>query len=117
MDSMLTTPLGYYLQLIQPIYKEMYDFNFKMGEIIKVYKTKQIPMESYFFESCTTFDITSLGKVIFSTSKRLTYYQEFPENTDYNKVYNSIMDWNNNFEMYKMFSMLRIFDEIKQNLK
>ena len=117
MDSLITTPLGYYLQLIQPIYTEMYDFSFKIGEIVNAHKSKHIPVETFFFESCTAFDITPLGKIVFSSPKGLTNYQDFPKDTDFIKIFDSIIDWNNNVERYMMFNMLKIFNELKQNFK
>jgi hypothetical protein len=117
MDSLLITPIGYYLQLIQPVYTDMYDFNFKMREISSAHTSKQIPIETYYFESCTAFDITSLGKSILPVSKKTKSLQTFSKNTDYNEVYKSIMEWDRNSDLNMFFNMLKSFEGRKQGFK
>lgn len=93
-DSMLLTPLGYYLQIIQPIYEDRYDFKFRMNELIKGSKSGYVPLQAYFFESCTAFDITPLGKILLlNEGHQVENSQALEQGADYKKLASVILDW------------------------
>ncbi|MCM0647963.1 plasmid pRiA4b ORF-3 family protein [Clostridium swellfunianum] len=93
MDAQLLTPLGHYLQVIQPIYNEEMVFQFHFAQLLEAYNTNVPPIKLYFFMG-SGFDITSLGKKILLGGKSpKNIFQELESPYNYQVMYNELISY------------------------
>jgi hypothetical protein len=109
MDAQLLTPLGHYLQVIQPIYNEETLFQFHFTQLIEAFNTNIPPIKFYFFMG-NGFDITSLGKeVILEGTPPKNQFQELLDDYDFEDSYQELINYcsseeflDNDFGDFKM---------------
>lgn len=95
MDAFLLTPLGHYLQLIQPIYKNPFDFFFNIEQLIQA-NTANIPIIKLYFIIANGFDITSLGKeILLHGNPPKNEYQKAYSEPDLRNIYKDFMNYIN----------------------
>lgn len=95
MDMCLTTPLGYYLQLIQPIYSYEFDFESYFWNLYEA-ESNNVPQIRLYFSMPEGFDITSLGKQYFLKNKEPKHSFQNPIGEfDFKKSYTDIIEYNN----------------------
>lgn len=93
MDAYLLTPLGYYLQLIQPIYFENTDFDVQFQQLIQSSTIPDFPLIKLFFTISSCYDITSIGRnVLLDGAYPKNEYQKLTDLPDYNAVYKDILN-------------------------
>lgn len=93
MDATLLTPLGHYLQLIQPIYLQEIDFMFHFEQLIEAFNTNIPPIKLYFFMA-NSFDLTGLGKVLLLEGESpKDEFQELEEGKDFESLYEEIVSY------------------------
>ena len=93
-DAYLITPLGYYLQLIKPIYIEGIDFEMSFEQLIEAYNSN-IPLIKFFFIMSNAYDLTSLGINIFADGKPPeNEFQKFTDKIDFKEAYEDIINYN-----------------------
>jgi hypothetical protein len=91
-DAYLLTPLGYYLQLIQPIYINGINFFRHFEELLEADRLN-LPLIKLFFRMPNGFDITSLGeKLLLEGKTPKNSYQKLIGDIDYNEIYKQILD-------------------------
>jgi hypothetical protein len=94
MDMCLITPLAYYLQLIQPIYSENYDFESYFYDLYEAEITG-IPQIRLYFIMPQGFDLTPLGKNYFINGKTPPHeFQSLLGEIDFNMAYEEILKYN-----------------------
>ncbi len=93
MDAQLLTPLGHYLQLIQPIYSEETVFQFHFAQLVEAFKSNVPPIKLYFFMG-NGFDITPLGsEVLLEGKPPKDTLQELIENYSFEDLYQELIDY------------------------
>lgn len=93
MDACLLTPLGHYLQLIQPIYNEEFDFFLNFDQLVQADFAK-IPLIKFYFIIANGFDITSLGKEILLGGKSpKNEFQKLAGTDNFEHIYKEIMEY------------------------
>ena len=93
-DACLLTPIGYYLQLIQPIYVEEVDFEILFAELI-VANNFNIPLLEVSFIMSEEYDLTPLGeKLLLEGKSPKDEYQKFKATTSFKKLYKDIATYN-----------------------
>lgn len=94
MDMCFTTPLGHYLQLIQPIYSELFDLDSYFYDLYEAEVTK-IPQIRLYFIMPQGYDLTPLGKKYFIKGKEpLHAFQSLLGELDFNTAYEEILKYN-----------------------
>lgn len=93
-DACLLTPIGYYLQLIQPIYVEKIDFEILFAQLI-VAENFNIPLLKFYFIMSEEYDLTPLGKKLLLEGKSpKDEYQKLKITSGFKKVYKDIATYN-----------------------
>jgi hypothetical protein len=93
MDAYLTTPLGYYLQLLQPIYIYVYDASSYFYELYSA-ETNNVPIIKMFFLMPNGFDLTVLGnKILLEGKTPKNEFQRLEGKIDFNEAYRDICDY------------------------
>lgn len=91
-DAYLLTPLGYYLQLIKPLYYEGSGFDIQFRELIQSTSIPDFPLTKLFFTICSCYDVTSLGReVLLGGSAPKDEYQLLTNFTNSISVYKDIL--------------------------
>ena len=94
MDAYLTTPLGYYLQLLQPIYIYLYDASSYFYELYNA-EVNNVPLIKMFFLMPNGFDLTVLGnKILLEGNKPKNEFQALADKIDFNEAYRDICGYN-----------------------
>jgi hypothetical protein len=89
-DAYLLTPLGYYLQLVQPIYNEKMNFPFSFDQLIDAQKS-DLPLMKFYFSMSNSFDLTTLGrKVLLDEKKPDKEFQNTKHKANYRKIFEDI---------------------------
>jgi hypothetical protein len=109
MDAQLLTPLGHYLQVIQPIYNEETVFQFHFTQLVEAFNSNVPPIKLYFFLG-NGFDITSLGKdVLLEGNPPKNKFQELIDDYDFEDAYQELINYcssevflDNDFGDFKM---------------
>jgi hypothetical protein len=109
MDAQLLTPLGHYLQVIQPIYNEETVFQFHFTQLVEAFNSNVPPIKLYFFMG-SGFDITSLGKdVLLEGNPPKNKLQELIDDYDFEDAYQELINYcssevflDNDFGDFKM---------------
>jgi hypothetical protein len=83
-DIYFTVPFGYYLQLIQPVYPEMYDIYLETGNILENIDDFQ-RVRTLLFTSALSYDLTALGEKLLLNGGKVGRKHALPQ--DYDKVY------------------------------
>jgi len=92
-DAYLITPLGYYLQLIKPIYIEGIDFKMSFEQLIEA-SNSNIPLIKFFFIMSNAYDLTSLGINLLSDGKSTNVEsQKFIHKINFKEAYNDIISY------------------------
>lgn len=92
-DAQLITPLGHYLQLIQPFYNEETVFQFHFTQLVEAFNTSVPPIKLYFFMS-NSFDITPLGReILLDGAPPKNEFQKLPDNYDFEDIYQELSDY------------------------
>lgn len=95
-DSYLITPLGYYLQLIKPIYIDETDFKVSFEQLIEA-SNSNIPLIKFFFIMSNAYDLTSLGKICLSNGKSpKNEFEKFTNKINFKEAYDEIVSYNSN---------------------
>lgn len=76
MDIYFFTPLGYYLQLIKPIYNEVYNITFEIGSVFNALPTNFHQARNMLFSIPMGFDLTPLGDEILLDGRELKKTQK-----------------------------------------
>jgi hypothetical protein len=114
-DAYLTAPLGYYLQLIQPIYTELYEFDTYFNQIIEL-NTSQVPLIKLYFIMPNSYDITPLGKLILLNGDPAKHsYQKLSENTDFAVSYQEILNYDKPSTSLDMENIMQEFFSFFEN--
>ena len=93
-DAYLVTPLGYYLQLLQPIYIYVYDASSYFYELYNA-EVNHVPLIKMFFLMPNGFDLTVLGnKILLDGNKPKNEFQVLAEKVDFDEAYRDICDYN-----------------------
>jgi hypothetical protein len=93
MDAQFITPLGHYLQLIQPIYNDETVFQFHFAQLVEAFNSNVPPIKLYFFMS-NSFDITPLGsEVLLGGVLPEDKLQEPVDNYDFEDIYQELADY------------------------
>lgn len=93
-DAYLLTPIGYYLQLIQPIYINTIDFEILFTQLIEA-ENLNIPLIRFYFMMSNGYDLTTLGKKLLLEGKSpKNKYQKLDGKIDFKKEYADIVDFN-----------------------
>ena len=93
-DACLLTPIGYYLQLIQPIYVEETDFEILFAELI-VANNFNIPFLEVSFIMSEEYDLTPLGeKLLLEGKPSKDEYQKLKATIGFKKLYKDIVTYN-----------------------
>lgn len=93
MDAYLLTPLGHYLQFIQPIYNNNFDFLFSFEQLIQA-DISNIPLIKLYFIMANGFDITSLGKeILLDGNKPKNEFQRLIGTIDFKNIYEEIINY------------------------
>jgi hypothetical protein len=94
LESYLVTPLGYYLQLIQPIYIEPIYFEPHFNELIQGFNTPGFPLIKLYFIMSNAFDLTSLGrKILLDGNLPKNEFQKLTGTIDFSELYEYILDF------------------------
>lgn len=97
-DTHLLTPLGYYLQLIKPLYLESIDFDIKFSELIEAVNIPNFPLIKLYFNICSEYDLTYIGrKVLLENADSVAENQSLKDLPDFNTIYNDIKGYRNPF--------------------
>jgi hypothetical protein len=92
-DLCFTTPLGYYLQLIQPIYSNEFDFESYFFDLYEA-ENNNLPQIRLYFDMPQGFDVTPLGKKYFlKGSEPKNAFQKLFGELDFNKAYADIIEY------------------------
>ncbi|WP_163216103.1 plasmid pRiA4b ORF-3 family protein [Clostridium thermarum] len=95
LDAYIATPLGYYLQVLQPIYIYVYDASYYFYELYSA-EVNQVPLIKLFFLMPNGFDLTVLGhKVLLDGIKPKNEFQTLEEKIDFQQAYKDICDYQN----------------------
>jgi hypothetical protein len=93
MDAYIATPLGYYLQLLQPIYIYVYDASSYFYELYDA-EIHNIPLIKLFFLMPNGLDLTVLGKKILLEGKKpKNQFQVIAEKINFNEAYKDICNY------------------------
>ena len=93
-EAYLITPLGYYLQLIKPIYIDETDFEVSFEQLIEA-SNSNIPLIRFFFVMSNAYDLTSLGKRFLSDKQfPENGFQEFLHKINFKEAYDEIVNYN-----------------------
>ncbi len=93
MDAYIATPLGYYLQLLQPIY--IYTYN-ATTHFYELYQAEQsnVPLIKLYFAMPNGLDLTVLGEdVILDGNKPKNRFQAFNTKIDYEQALEDIYEY------------------------
>lgn len=94
LDAYLLTPLGYYLQLIQPIYINEMDFFRHFEELLEADRINLPPIK-LFFRMADGFDITPLGeKLLLEGNTPKNLFQTLRSDVNYDDLYSEIISYN-----------------------
>jgi hypothetical protein len=95
MDICFTTPLGYYLQLIRPIYSYEFDFQSYFCDLYEA-EQNNLPQIRLYFSMPQGFDLTPLGKKLFlNNNEPKNSYQKLVGELDFTKTYEDIVEYIN----------------------
>jgi hypothetical protein len=95
MDICFTTPLGYYLQLIRPIYSYEFDFQAYFWDLYEA-DQNTLPQIRLYFTMPQGFDLTPLGKKLFlNNNEPKNSYQKLIGELDFKKTYEDIVEYIN----------------------
>ncbi|SKA78317.1 hypothetical protein SAMN05428976_10362 [Clostridium sp. USBA 49] len=93
MDAYLLTPLGHYLQFIQPIYNNRFDFLFSFEQLIQA-DISNIPLIKLYFIMANGFDITPLGKeILLDGNSPKNEFQRLIGTIDFKNIYEEIINY------------------------
>lgn len=92
-DAYLTTPLGYYLQCLQPLYLNCFDFTIFFEQLLQA-EEMNIPIIKLYFAMGNLFDLTYNGKRLMKrTGKTSENIQELKNYPDYEEIYTAILQY------------------------
>jgi hypothetical protein len=92
-EANLITPLGYYLQLIQPIYMEPMYFEPHFNELVQGFNTPGFPLIKLYFIMSNGFDLTSMGKKLLLDGNSPEHeFQKLTGTIDFSELYEYILD-------------------------
>lgn len=95
MDAYITTPLGYYLQMLQPIYIYVYDASTYFYELYSA-EVNNVPLIKLFFLMPNGFDLTVLGnRILLNGEKPKNEFQALEEKIDFDEAYRDICSYSN----------------------
>lgn len=93
MDAYIATPLGYYLQLLQPIYINSYDAATHFYELYQA-ENSNVPLIKLFFIMPNGLDLTPLGEnIILDGNKPKNTFQALNRKIDYNQAFEDIYEY------------------------
>jgi hypothetical protein len=93
MDAYLTTPLGYYLQCIQPLYLNCFDFTMFFEQLLQA-EEMDIPTIKLYFAMGNLFDLTYNGKRLMKATKKASVnIQELKNTPGYEEIYTAILQY------------------------
>jgi hypothetical protein len=93
MDAYIATPLGYYLQLLQPIYINTYDAATHFYELYQAEHSK-VPLIKLFFMMPNGLDLTDLGEnIILDGKKAKNKFQALKTKIDFKQTFEDIYEY------------------------
>lgn len=111
-DMYFTVPFGYYLQLIQPVYPEIYSMYLETGNILgNIDDLKNA--RAGLFSQALRYDLTPLGEKILLHGKRSDRKQALPEEYGDDEMYKTILESKSILE--PSFDMEEIFDDVMKS--
>lgn len=92
LEAFLITPLGYYLQLIQPIFINSFDINEYLYQLLEGHRAG-IPLIKLFFPMVNGFDVTVLGKkLLLGNAPPKHSFQSIVDTVDLSQIYKDIVN-------------------------
>lgn len=79
-DIYFITPLGYYLQIIKPLYENIYNIEIELGSALYILNEDFNEARCLLFGSSMEFDLTGLGEEILLNGNKTKVNQKIPKN-------------------------------------